>query len=194
MNLIDNKGRFPANFIHDGSEEVLSLFPNVKSGGGDKHSKTQDGIIFKGIAPVSGLINYVADSGSAARFFYCAKASKSERNKGCEGLEEKTSSKFDGGNFNGASTNANNRTNQNNHPTVKPLSLMKYLVKLVTPKGGKVLDLFAGSGTTGVACKELGFDCILMEKEIEHIEIINARISDPIEKPKIDNKELLLYG
>jgi len=72
-------GRWPANLIHDGSDEVVGLFPVTTSGGGDKHSKTQDGNIFKGIAPISELHSYQGDTGSAARFFYCAKASKKDR-------------------------------------------------------------------------------------------------------------------
>jgi len=71
----------------------------------------------------------------------------------------------------------NNPTHKNNHPTVKPLALMEYLIKMVTPKGGVVLDPFAGSGTTGVACKNLNRNYILIEKEPEYIDIINKRLS-----------------
>lgn len=76
---IETSGRWPANLIHDGSDEVVGLFPDTKSGGGDKHSKSQDGNIFKGLSPVSGLHTYQGDSGSAARFFYAAKCSKKDR-------------------------------------------------------------------------------------------------------------------
>jgi site-specific DNA-methyltransferase (adenine-specific) len=115
-------GRWPANLIHDGSEEVVKLFPNE-------------------------------NEESAARFFYCPKASKSERDNGLKGFEPKTAgvgALRDGG--------RESEARGNFHPTVKPVDLMRYLVKLVTPKGGTVLDPFNGSGTTGVACKLEGFN------------------------------------
>ncbi len=92
------------------------------------------------------------DQGSAARFFYCSKASKSERNKG---LEE-----------------------NNHHPTIKPVALMQYLTRLITPKGGTCLDPYAGSGSTGMACKMEGFDFIGIELEEEYCEIARARIEN----------------
>jgi len=140
------QGRFPANLIHDGSDEVV------------------------------GLLN------DSARFFYCAKASKSERNEGCEGLEHRRHSdrkKEDGD----GGDNPRNRTNtlkQNFHPTVKPTKLMQYLVRLVTPKGGTVLDPFMGSGTTGVACKQLNRNFIGIELNEEYIVIAEKRISHQI--------------
>jgi site-specific DNA-methyltransferase (adenine-specific) len=139
-------GRWPANLIHDGSDEVTELFPHTKSGGGDKHSKTQDGNIFKGLAPVSGLRSYQSDSGSAARFFYCAKANKKDREEG------------------------------NTHPTVKPTALMAYLVRLVTPPNGVVLDPFMGSGSTGKAAVREGFDFIGIEREEEYVSIASKRL------------------
>ena len=108
-------GRFPANVMHDGSDEVVELFP----GAGEK---------------------------SAARFFYCAKASKSDRDEG------------------------------NIHPTVKPTDLMAYLCRLVTPPGGVVLDPFLGSGSTGKAAIREGFKFIGIEREAEYIAIAHARI------------------
>jgi len=171
-------GRFPANLIHDGSGEVVSLFPNTSSHGGGK-TKIQKGYWLKG-----GYIDYEKlnrfrnDSGSASRFFYCAKASKRERNAGCEELEEKY-----------WHTHINNNNplgiqgtvegySKNNHPTVKPLALMEYLIKLVTPLKGTVLDPFAGSGTTGVACKNLNRNYILIEKEPEYCKIAEERIKN----------------
>ena len=103
-------GRFPANFIHDGSEEVI------------------------------------AEMGDAARFFYCPKVSKAERGE------------------------------DNNHPTVKPVELMKYLCRLVTPKDGTVLDPFMGSGTTGIAAKLEGFSFVGIELDADYLEIAKARI------------------
>lgn len=98
-----------------------------------------------------------SDSGNASRFFksiiYQAKASKSERNRGCEGLEEKKiNERKEGGK---SLVEVSGASAKNNHPTVKPIALMEYLIKMVTPKNGVVLDPFAGSGTTGVACKNL---------------------------------------
>jgi len=116
-------GRWPANLIHDGSPEVMAGFPETHG-----------------------------DSGSAARFFYCAKASRKERT--CGGTVE------------------------NKHPTVKPVALMEYLCKLtMTPTGGVVLDPFMGSGTTGVACKRLGRPFIGIEQDAESFVTARARIT-----------------
>jgi len=161
----ESSGRFPANLIHDGSQEVLELFPNTGNGVGQR---TYDG------------------SGSAARFFYCAKASKSERNMGCEGLENHKpcyeSHRPNYENTHGietpfAGTGRGGKDLKNNHPTVKPIALMEYLVKLVTREGQTVLDPFAGSGTTGIACKNLNRNAILIEREGDYIEIAGRRIS-----------------
>ena len=143
---IDNSNgkRFPANLIHDGSEEVVELFPN-----------------------------------DSQRFFYVAKASKSERNMGCEELEATRHAdrkKEDGS----GGDNPRNRTNtpkQNFHPTVKPIALMEYIVRLVSREGATVLDPFMGSGTTGIACKKLKRHFIGIEKEAEYIKIAESRIS-----------------
>ena len=79
---------------------------------------------------------------------------------------------------------------KNNHPTVKPIALMEYLIKMITPEGGVVLDPFAGSGTTGIAAKRLGYNYILIEKEAEYIEIIKARLSQ-LKKPQ--NKQTTMF-
>jgi len=131
-------GRFPANFIHDGSDEVVGLL------------------------------------GEPARFFYCAKASKKDRNEGLEGFEEK-----EGIRTNAPRDNEDVKTpvRANNHPTVKPTSLMQYLVRLVTPAGGTVLDPFMGSGSTGKACVLEGFDFIGIELDPEYCKIAEARIT-----------------
>ena len=136
--------------------------------------------------------NYGNDSGSASRFFYCAKASKKERNMGCEGLNKKQTTGGGGGignyldDVNSASGKygSEKAPSKNNHPTVKPLSLMKYLVRLITPPKGTVLDPFMGSGTTGMACKEEGFDFIGIEKESEYYEIAKCRIKATKEPEK----------
>ena len=164
-------GRFPANLIHDGSDEVLDLFPETKTGKVAIHST-------KGMWGSGADTSYqdIDNGGSAARFFYCAKASKSERNKGCEGLEEKQYS-HDGRNKEIENAYQRNKSvSTNNHPTVKPVKLMQYLVRLVTPKDGTVLDPFMGSGSTGIACKKEGFDFIGIELDKDYFKIAKARI------------------
>ena len=148
----ETEGRFPANVMHDGSEVVVKEFPYSTSGSIKEET-------IQGFS--SGGANVYGDSkgikkqregseGSAARFFYCPKVSKNERNRGL---------------------------NKNNHPTVKPIELMKYLCRLVTPKGGIVLDPFMGSGSTGLAAKDEGFDFVGIEREKEYFEIAEARIN-----------------
>jgi DNA modification methylase len=176
------QGRFPSNFIHDGSDDVLWLFPDVKSGKIESHhkqSKLYGRNSFNESSTISQGERGFGDSGSAARFFYCAKASKSERNYGLDGLEERKVlrySEIKQGTL-PQQTPYCGVVEQNHHPTVKPIKLMRYLVRLVTPPNGTVLDPFGGSGTTGVACKLEGFDFILIEKETEYIPIIEGRIS-----------------
>jgi DNA modification methylase len=139
------QGRWPANLIHDGSEEVVGLFPVTTSGALNAGHKQGAGSFGKvGGDYITG--NYGNDSGSAARFFYCAKASKRDRNEG------------------------------NNHPTVKPTDLMRYLCRLVTPPGGTVFDPFMGSGSTGKAAAIEGFSFIGAEMQKEYFDIAVARI------------------
>jgi site-specific DNA-methyltransferase (adenine-specific) len=171
------QGRFPANLIHDGSDEVVGLFPNSK--GASSQNNYSNGKIYRGQSllesesKLEGYRDWYNDNGSASRFFYCAKSSKSERNKGCEELEEKA----------GIRTNAPREnedvktpTRANNHPTVKPIALMEYLVKLVSREGSTVLDPFMGSGSTGIACKKLNREFIGIEREADYIKIAEARI------------------
>ena len=178
-------GRFPANLIHDGSEEVTELFPNnnpsCKSPSTAKpESKFRPG---QGNYQPQGTI-YPNDEGtSAARFFYCPKASKSDRDEGLDKFQEVECGMMDDDAYqwrddvpNGRSTKKPIR--KNFHPTVKPTELMKYLVRLVTQKGGTVLDPFMGSGSTGKACKLLGYDFIGIEIDPEYIEIAKARIEN----------------
>jgi len=146
--FVPSQGRFPANVIHDGSDEVVGLFPNTVSKWGhsnNKGNKLESNINYVGTIRNSDGNEFRGDSGLAARFFYCAKASKAERGEG------------------------------NNHPTVKPLKLMCYLCRLVTPPGGTVLDCYVGSGTTGVAAQIEGFDFIGIDKDIR---IATRRIED----------------
>jgi site-specific DNA-methyltransferase (adenine-specific) len=115
------------------------------------------------------------DSGSAARFFYCAKASKKDRNEGLDGFPE-----VKGGSMQGVETRegkpTNHPTRANHHPTVKPTDLMRYLCRLITPPNGTVLDPFMGSGSTGKAAVIEGFDFIGIDQSAEYVEIAKARI------------------
>ena len=140
-------GRWPANLCHDGSEEVLAGFPRqagsfVRERKADKPRKPDS------FGPVKAAGEKVGfgDSGSASRFFYCAKSSKSDRGEG------------------------------NTHPTVKPTDLMRWLCRLVTPPSGLVLDPFTGSGSTGKAAKAEGFRFLGIEREPEYFQIAEKRI------------------
>jgi site-specific DNA-methyltransferase (adenine-specific) len=175
---INPPGRWPANLIHDGSEEVLELFPETATWQG-KRTKPGTGYVFNGHGdkPI-GHIGRLADSGSAARFFYCAKASRAEREAGCEGMAERFLATMGDG-IGAREHNESQPTAwaKNHHPTVKPLALMRYLCRLVTPPGGTVLDPFMGSGTTGMAAKAEGFEFIGIEKEKEYVEIAERRMA-----------------
>ena len=140
---VNVSGRWPANLIHDGGEEV------------------------------SGLL------GDAARFFYSAKASKVDREEGCEGLEEKEVNRY-GEQGQGPLPKQTPRTtqrNKNHHPTVKPTDLMRYLCRLITPPGGMVLDPFAGSGSTGKAAMLEGFRFLGIELDLDYLRIARDRIA-----------------
>ena len=170
------QGRWPANLIHDGSDEVLAGFPEVKPHGKPAFTSTMGGAFGNGKA--AGSLNQFSDTGSAARFFYCAKASRADRN---EGLHS--------GDAPAVATDATMREredadwparNGNHHPTVKPTDLMAYLCRLVTPPGGVVLDPFMGSGSTGKAAVREGFHFVGIEREAEYLRIAQARISAQI--------------
>ena len=164
-------GRWPANVIHDGSDEVLDAFPDAPgqlanvstTAPSEKTSNVYGKMRREGEATAAkryteeGSTNFAAtpgmrrfDKGSAARFFYCAKASKKDRGEG------------------------------NTHPTVKPTDLMRYLVRLVTPPGGTVLDPFMGSGSTGKAAKLEGFDFIGIDLTPAYVEIARKRIEEAV--------------
>jgi len=173
-----NTGRWPANLIHDGSEEVVGLFPVTKSGALNRASITAANGIY-GKAPKERTGEYAADSGSAARFFYCAKASKADRDEGCEGISERLTMRY-GEKAQGPlpqQTPSKPVPQRNHHPTVKPTALMRYLCRLVTPPGGIVLDPFTGSGSTGKGAVLEGFRFVGIEREAEYVEIAKARIA-----------------
>tara|TARA_R100000655_G_C2974228_1_gene190848 strand:+ start:180 stop:1352 length:1173 start_codon:yes stop_codon:yes gene_type:complete len=158
-------GRFPANFIHDGSDEVKDLFPNTVS-----------------------------------RFFYCAKASKQDKNEGLEDFEDKKSQLNSGGIGRKISVkkrlekNGNNTpTTKNIHPTVKPTDLMRYLVRLVTPKNEIVLDCFMGSGSTGKACALEGLSFVGIDLDKDYCKIAKARIDKALEDKRINDSQTKLF-
>jgi len=171
-------GRFPANVIHDGSDEVTDLFPNTKSGKAVRSKSGGNTFGGNNKKPLMEDLGY-KDSGSASRFFYCAKASKSERNDGLDGFEEKNVSHDGRDTYIENPYQRHENIQKNNHPTVKPeVALMRYLVRMITPTGGIVLDPFMGSGSTGVACQKEGFDFIGMELDEEYFKIAEARINN----------------
>jgi site-specific DNA-methyltransferase (adenine-specific) len=177
------KGRFPANFIHDGSEEVVGLFPQSKGQQGDvrgtekSHTGDENTNCYGEYGRVPAAKR--SDSGSAARFFYCAKAARSERDAGLEGMS--VSDKHTTyGDYKGTPEHSPNieSKSKNSHPTVKPLALMTYLCKLVKmPTYNLILDPFCGSGTTLLACGSLGIRSIGIDSDEKSCEIAAARCS-----------------
>ncbi len=176
-----NAGRWPANFIHDGSEEVLALFPQTTSGSLTGQPRTENKIYGSAANTLGTPRFHEGDSGSAARFFYCAKASRDDRDEGCGAFELKAAGGLSGRND---GTLGSITQSRNPHPTVKPTDLMRYLCRLITPPNGIVLDPFTGSGSTGKAAMAEGFRFIGIEREAEYIEIARARISAEAEKPR----------
>jgi len=140
-------GRWPANLIHDGSKEVVNLFPQVSASKSGGKAGWQDKYVGGKYKPIE-RTGYDEPAGTAARFFYCAKASNNDRGKG------------------------------NNHPTVKPIDLMRYLIRLVCPVGSVVLDPFMGSGTTGKAALEEGMEFIGIEQSAEYMDISKKRLTN----------------
>ena len=160
------------------SDEVVGLFPETNSGNISPYSqKRRQGACY-GKQPAFRNANRTGDTGSAARFFYCAKASKRDRDEGCEGITERLSMRY-GEKAQGPlpqQTPSKPVPQRNHHPTVKPTDLMRYLCRLVTPPGGTVLDPFMGSGSTGKAATLEGFQFVGIELDPEYIEIAKARI------------------
>ena len=168
----DNKGRFPANLIHDGSPEVLAEF--AKTGVSKSHHNKADIQNKGGIFGGGGFrANSPSDAGTPARFFYCAKASKRERDAGCKNMDIPEYR----WNNSGICQQIKGRKG-NFHPTVKPLALMKYLIALITRSGQVVLDPFAGSGSTLIAIKELNRRAIGIEISKEYCDIAVKRIKN----------------
>lgn len=175
----EGMGRFPANFIHDGSDEVLELFPDTKGG---TWNTTKGARHFNNDGEPTGYATSKQDSstGSAARFFYCAKANKKDRNEGLDHMPARRASAMGYdiglGEAGEGMFKDRNPQKQNFHPTVKPTDLMRYLCRLITPPNGVVLDPFTGSGSTGKAAVLEGFSFIGVEQSEEYIKIAQARI------------------
>ena len=178
---LNSQGRWPANVLLDeeaaqaldeqsGTLKSGSLAPGHKRGVGSGNSLISSGGIIQK--------QYGNDSGGASRFFYVAKASKRERNAGLEGeVKSKQGSRPNSKDASGKFPDHDHReSGGNNHPTVKPIKLMEYLIKLVTPPNGTCLDPFMGSGSTGVAAKSLGFSFVGIERELEYFEIATCRL------------------
>jgi DNA modification methylase len=199
---VTDQGRFPANFIHDGSDEVVALFPESKGMATQKSGSNIN--IYGGNALYESSTTFPEirqgfnDSGSAARFFYCAKTSKADRNEGLDGFPTKqkifngqndTSSDYVEGSVENKFTT---QPSPNHHPTVKPTELMRYLCKLVTPPNGVILDPFMGSGSTGKGAVKEGFDFIGIDQSSEYCEIARARIEYALQTlPEFEQEQLL---
>jgi site-specific DNA-methyltransferase (adenine-specific) len=168
-------GRYPANLIHDGSEEVLELFPDTKPSKANPRNNSEFKSFSKGKEKAHITQGHEDDGGSAARFFYCAKASVSEKEEGLDSLEDSVLNRVNPGGIENDPKWAP-RIRKNSHPTVKPVKLMSYLCKLVTPVGGTVLDPFMGSGTTGIAAVKGGFGFMGIELDSHFFEIAKKRI------------------
>jgi len=209
---LQNQGRFPANVIHDGSEEVEGLFPHTKSGKMlPKHKRTTDqspnGIYGK-FDVNHPLSETYGDSGSAARFFYTAKASKKDRDEGLEAFEA-TEGHAKGNGLDRVCEFCGTpqlkaelckcpvkswiaKPKKNTHPTVKPCELMQYLVRLVAPKGATILDPFMGSGSTGKAVmfenreRNANYKFIGIDLEEKYCQIAIARIDYALNKFEYD--------
>jgi len=182
-------GRWPSNLILDelSAEQLDQITGNLKGNCGikGKFKGQRHAGQFAG-GGISGEREYnfegYHDNGGASRFFYCAKASSSERNKGLEGMPLKESRPLGISNWEGQTNGSGevmgkSAPKANSHPTVKPISLMKYIITLLAPPCSPTcLDPFMGSGSTGVACKELGISFTGIEKEKEYVEIATKRL------------------
>ena len=192
--------RWPANLIHDGSDEVMARFPmsGPPCGSAKKNNSGEGGVTWALKAKAGSNAAYVGDTGSAARFFYCAKASKRDRDDGLDGFTDKQAAGLPmrsadgergGEGLDGTKTDRLT-TRKNIHPTVKPTDLMRYICRLVTPPGGVVLDPFMGSGSTGKAAMLEGFQFIGIELSKEYFEISKARIEAAVKPAEPTTNDL----
>lgn len=185
---VDHIGRFPANTIltYDDTdfEEVCGGFPDTKSqyrNVKDSEKLNKKDTVFETSGYKTRIEGGFNDSGSASRYFYCAKASKKDRDEGLDSFNN-----ILGGSYKfreDGSLDGKIPARKNIHPTVKPTELMQYLIRLVTPNGGTVLDPFMGSGSTGKACmyenkeRKKNYSFIGIEKDEEYFKIAKARIN-----------------
>lgn len=212
----EHNGRWPANLIHDGSQEVISMFPDANSSSGS--FQANDYKQGSGVTTFSrGNFEGYGDSGSTARFFYSAKASKKDRDEGLDiaGFEAFTTGELQGGRQEGSAgsimlnDDGTTRLNpyagagavrRNIHPTVKPTDLMQYLVRLITPKGGTVLDMFMGSGSTGKAVifenaeSKTNYKFVGIELDPNYIEVAKTRIDWAIKHAIEGYEEVVING
>jgi site-specific DNA-methyltransferase (adenine-specific) len=171
----DEAGRWPANILHDGSDEALAVFPKSAGGGYPERGGTA-GISTSGHAGYGAPVRVNTPPGNVARFYYCAKAAPSERWAFCREC--------------GATFLRLERARHPHglkgwdhlivHPTQKPLALMKYLVRLTVPSGALIADLFAGSGTTLIAAGACGVRAVGIERELDHCRIAAGRLALPL--------------
>jgi len=174
----DPRGRWPSNVMHDGSEQIQKIFPETSSTEVSRQ-RTHKGIWTAGeFADTEQFMPAYGDQGNASRYFYCAKTSKDERNSGLHGRHQGQYSSDGRAKEIENAYQRNKSVSANTHPTVKPVELMRYLVRLITPKGGVILDPFMGSGSTGMGAREEDFSFIGIEKESEYYEIAKARIKN----------------
>jgi site-specific DNA-methyltransferase (adenine-specific) len=190
-------GRWPANLIHDGSEEVVAGFPRSDRASGPhiRHNKSRGTGRSKGYDGPHDTLGH-GDSGSAARFFYCAKATKRDRDEGLEHMGGGKKAEVFGGGLSSSTRCvpgmhtpegvANRPVHYNAHPTVKPTALMRYLCRLVTPPGGVILDPFMGSGSTGKAAMLEGFRFIGIDLDRRWVKIARCRIAAAARRGLLD--------
>ncbi len=208
----ERSGRWPANLIHDGSEEVVGLFPETgpaKAGKRNPNGKKRTNAFGDYGALPDAVGGHDDNGGSAARFFYCTKAAGDDRDSGALGLFWRAASTSSGWeqiadalywtlwNDNESARKTKQRpphvvSRGNLHPTVKPTDLMRYLCRLVTPPGGVVLDPFTGSGSTGRGAILEGFRFIGIEREADYLTIARARIDDAVAMRASETEQLTI--
>jgi len=185
---VNTEGRFPANIILD--EEAGKILDqqsgttksNKRSPKNNK--KTEGTLTYTPPQAIYNDNNTHADEGGASRFFYCPKVSKKERDEGLQGEEKIIKGRDEGQDKTSIAYKARPIARKNIHPTVKPSALMEYLIRLVTPKGGVVLDPFMGSGSTGKACAREGMSFVGIEMDDEYIDIAKQRVEYEYDKRK----------
>lgn len=175
----DEKGRWPANLVHDGSDDVVRLFPSNTGAFAQATRRNADKFrgVYGAFAGTEENGRQPDGLGSAARFFYCAKASRADRNEGLQDRERKAVNWSSGDQSPGTFQSPNtDRRQENHHPTVKPTELMRWLIRLVCPYGSLVVDPFMGSGSTGKAAAIEQVDFIGIDHDAEYCEMASARI------------------